>query len=353
MDLETIRVGVIGAGANTRSFHIPNLQVQAGVEVVAVANRTKASGRKVAKEFDIPRVATSWEDIVYDDEIDAVCIGTWPYMHAPLSIAALESGRHVMCEARMAMNSMEAHAMYDASRMNPGLVAQVVPAPHTLEFDRIIVDRIGEGYIGDLITIDVRIAEGSDFPRWEGTAKWRDDRDLSGNNIMFLGIWYETLMRWVGPARTVQAIGQNVVKHRRRSDGTRMAMSIADHIDVICTMEQGGQMRISVSNVTGHLTATDIHICGTEGTLRLTDESGRLELSGGRRRNKRLAPIKIPKSKKGSWRVEEEFVNAIRGRETITHTDFATGVKYMEWTDAVTKAARTGDLVHLPLEIDY
>ncbi len=353
MNLNNIRVAVIGAGANTRKLHIPNLQAQTGVEIVAVANRTRASGRTVAREFDIPRVADSWEDIIYDDEIDAVCIGTWPYMHAPLTIAALESDKHVMCEARMALNSMEAHAMFEASRMHPRLVAQIVPAPHTLAFDRTIIDLISKGYIGDLITLDVRIAEGSNFPQWDGLALWRHDRDLSGNNIMFLGIWYEIIMRWAGPAKTVQAVGQNVVKYRKRADGTRAAMTIPDHIDVICTMEQGGQMGLTVSNVVGHLPRTDIYICGTEGTIRLTDEDGKLELSAGRRRNKRLTPVKIPKNKKGGWRVEEEFINAIRGKEIITYTDFSTGVKYMEWTDAVTKALRTGGMVHLPLEIDY
>ena len=44
----------------------------------------------------------------------------------------------------------------------------------------------------------------------------------------------------------------------------------------------------------------------------------------------------------------EEFINAIRGREPVTHTDFVTAVKYMEWTDAVTKSMRSGDTVHLP-----
>lgn len=353
MNVNTIKVGVIGAGANTRKLHIPNLKAQKGVEVTAVANRTMASGRKVAKAFDIPRVEESWEDVLYDDEIDAVCIGTWPYMHAPLTIAALESGKHVMCEARMAMNSMEAHAMFEAARMHPRLVAQVVPAPHTLAFDRTIIDLISKGYIGDLITLDVRIAEGSNFPQWDAPAQWRHDRDLSGNNIMFLGIWYEIIMRWVGPATTVQAVGQNVVKYRKREDGARTAMTIPDHVDVICAMEQGGQMRLTVSNVVGHMPRTDIYLCGTEGTIRLADAGGRLELSGGRRRNKRLAPLKVPDRKKGGWRVEEEFINAIRGRENITHTDFATGVKYMEWTDAVTRAMRTGEMVHLPLEVEY
>jgi predicted dehydrogenase len=45
------------------------------------------------------------------------------------------------------------------------------------------------------------------------------------------------------------------------------------------------------------------------------------------------------------WRVEEEFVNAIRGREKVTHTNLEDGVRYMEFTDAVTKSAQTGQAV--------
>ena len=71
-----LRVGVVGAGANTRKFHIPGLQKQPGVEVVAVANRSRESGERAAGEFGIPRVADHWLEIVEDDGIDAVCIGT-------------------------------------------------------------------------------------------------------------------------------------------------------------------------------------------------------------------------------------------------------------------------------------
>src|SRR3546814_2670726 len=83
------------------------------------------------------------------DDVDAVCIGTWPYMHAPITIAALDAGKHVLCEARMAMDSLEAKAMLAASRRNPSRVAQIVPAPHTLAFDRTIVDTIAAGDIGE------------------------------------------------------------------------------------------------------------------------------------------------------------------------------------------------------------
>ena len=159
-------------------------------------------------------------------------------------------------------------------------------------------------------------------------------------------------MRWVGPASTVTALAQRVVRHRMDAEGRRVAMEIPDHIDVLCRMAQGGQMRCSVSTVIGLAPPTSVAVYGTEGTLKIVEGGAggtAPVLWGGRRRNKRLRRIAVPPEKAGGWRVEEEFVNAVRGFEPVTHTDFVTAVKYMEWTDAVNLSARTGETVRLPL----
>ena len=348
MSGDKIRVGIIGAGANTRLRHIPGLKEQPGVELVAVANRSLESSERVAKEFGIPRAAAHWQDIIVDKAIDAVCIGTWPYLHAPITIAALEAGKHVLCEARMAMNATEGHAMLRAARARPALVAQIVPAPHTLPFDQTIIDLVADGAIGDLLAVHAQVTTGSDFPKWDSPPHWRYDRDLSGNNIMMMGIWYEAMMRWVGPANTVHAVGQAVVKHRKDETGRRIAMPIPDLIDVLCRMEQGGQMRMSVSTVLGLAPGTEVSLFGTEGTIKLAEGDDGFELLSGRRGDDALKPVKIAPEKVGGWRVEEEFINAVRGTEAVTHTDLVTAVKYMEWSDAVCQSLNTGDTVHLP-----
>ena len=348
MSKDTIRVGFIGAGANTRLRHIPGLQAQPGVELAAVANRSRKSSARAAKEQGIARAADHWRDIIADEAIDAVCIGTWPHLHAPVTIAALEAGKHVLCEARMAMNGAEGRAMLSAARARPNLVAQIVPAPHTLPFDQTIIDLIAGGAIGDLVAIHALVTAGSDFPQWDSAPNWRNDRDFSGNNIMMMGIWYEAMMRWVGPAATVHAVGQAVVKHRKDETGRRIAMPIPDLIDVLCRMEQGGQMRMSVSTVLGLAPSTEVSLYGTEGTIRLTESEGMLGLWSGRRGDSALRPVEIAPEKVGGWRVEEEFINAVRGTEAVTHTDLVTAVKYMEWSDAVCQSLGTGETLHLP-----
>lgn len=349
---QPIRVGIIGAGRNTRDRHIPGLLAQPGVEIVAVANRSLESSRKAAAALgNHVRPAADWTEILAMDDVNAVCVGTWPYMHAPVTIAALEAGKHVLCEARMAMDSREAKAMLAASRRHPAQVAQIVPAPHTLAFDRTIAEMIAAGGIGEVIALDARVTAGSGFPDSGSAPHWRQDRDLSGNNIMAIGIWYEAMMRWVGPAASVFAVGQSVVRHRLDEHGRRVPMTIPDHVDVVGRLEIGGQMRFNITTVVGHAPlAADVFLFGTEGTLRLTlDRAGDMRLEAGRRGDSGLAPVEIDPAKRGGWRVEEEFVNAVRGREPVTHTDFATGVKYMEWTDAVARSLRHEVAVQLPL----
>src|SRR5215212_11204254 len=121
----TIRIGIVGAGANTRDRHIPGFQAIDGVELAAVANRSRASGERVAEQFGIRRVYDHWQEVIEDDDIDAVMIGTWPYLHAPITLAALEAGKHVLTEARMAMDAAEAHRMLEASRKRRDLVCQI------------------------------------------------------------------------------------------------------------------------------------------------------------------------------------------------------------------------------------
>ena len=349
--LETIRIGLIGAGGNTKSRHIPGFNKMDGIQLLAVANRSIGSSQLIVDEFNVLETAENWKAVIEDERIDAVCIGTWPYMHCPITISALNHGKHVLCEARIAPDSQEAHAMLEASKQNPDLISQIVPAPHTLKFDKTIQKLIASNFIGDLIALDGRISLDSNFPDFSSNTHWRHSRDFSGNNIMNMGIWYEAIMRWLGPAKDVFAIGQSVVPHRVNSEGIRIPTSIPDHIDILGRFEQGGQMRLNISSVIGNIEAeVDLYLLGTKGTLRLAQKkSGEKRLYGGNNSTTELKEIFIEEKDISEWRVGEEFINAIRGKEVVTHTDFTTAVKYMDWTDGVAESLKTGHFVTLPL----
>jgi predicted dehydrogenase len=341
--METIRIGVVGAGANTTAKHIPGLQAIEGCQIVSVCNRSRESSERVARQFNIPKTYDSWQELVDAPDSDAIAIGTWPYLHSRVTLAALAAGKHVLCEARMAMNAQEARAMRDAARAQPQLVAQVVPSPMTLRVDATIKRLIAEGYLGDILAIEVR--EGNAFLDREAPLHWRQDFDLSGFNVMALGIWYEAVMRWVGEATRVMAQGKTFVRMRKEAGGAMRAVRVPEHLDVLADMACGAQAHIRMSNVSGLAGPAAAWLFGSAGTLRFSEN----RLYGGRRGDSALAEIAIPDAEAGGWRVEEEFVNAIRGREPVTHTSFEDGVKYMEFTEAVARSMASSAAVALPL----
>lgn len=334
--MERIRVGVVGAGANTIQKHIPTLQAIEGVEIVSVCNRTRESSERVAKQFNIPKVYDNWRELVDAPDTDAIVIGTWPYLHCPVTIAALQANKHVMTEARMAMNLREARLMLQEARMRPHLVTQIVPSPFTLRVDNTIKRLIAEGYLGEILAVEVRA--GGTFIDRESPLHWRQDFDLSGFNTMTLGIWYEAVMRWVGEAKRVTALGKTFVPMRRDSGGNLRAVRVPDHLEVVAEMVCGAIAHFQISAVTGHAGAPEVWLFGSEGTLRFAND----QLSGGRRDDEQLHPIPIPTEEEGHWRVEEEFVNAIRGKEKIRLTTFEDGVKYMEFTEAAIRSMAEG-----------
>ncbi len=343
MSNQPIRIGIIGAGQNTRDRHIPGLREQENVEIVGVVNSSPESSRQAAEALDISKSYDSWIDAIADPDTDAIVIGTWPYLHARATIAALEAGKHVMVEARMARDANEAHAMLAAAQAFPGQVAQIVPSPFSLRADRTIQKMLADGYLGDVLAVEVVARSG--FVDRDAPLTWRQDYDLSGMNIMTLGIWYEAVMRWLGTATSVMAMGKTFAKMRPDENGRLQAVRIPDHIDVLGDMACGAQLHIQVSAVAGPGEPPSATLFGSEGTLKFTQNT----LFGAQRGDDELSEIEIPSELEGGWRVEEEFVRAIRGEEAITHTDFETGVKYMEFTEAVNRSLAAGMSVSLPL----
>ena len=341
-----LRVGVIGAGNNTRNRHIPNLQAIDGVEVVSVCNRSRASGQQVAETFGIERVCDNWREVTDDPQVDAVVIGTWPYLHCRATLAALEADKHVMTEARMASDAAEARAMRDAAQRKPHLVAQVVPSPFTLDRDATVQRLISEGYLGELLAIEHRLTSGP--VNREGALGWRRDMDLSGFNVMAMGIWYEAIMRWVGEASRVVAMGRTFTPMRQDAAGIARPSRVPEHVDVVADMACGAQMHMQQSQAMFQMQETGCFLFGSEGMLHVDAKT----LRGAKRDAEQMSPIEIPEGEAGGWRVEAEFVGAIRGEEPIKRTTFEDGVKYMEFTEAVARSMATGRAVNLPLQID-
>src|SRR3989442_14453968 len=127
---QKLRIGIVGAGNIVGQRHMPALKKRPDVEVVAVSNSTYESGEQFVNEF-CPSATPmrNWADLLALPDLDIIWIGTPPYMHSAVTISALEAGKHVFCQARMAMDLAEAQEMLAASKRYPELVTMLCPPP--------------------------------------------------------------------------------------------------------------------------------------------------------------------------------------------------------------------------------
>lgn len=345
----TLRIGLIGAGANMRARHIPGLQAIENVEIVAVCNRRESSTQAVASEYNIPHTFTEWQELIQHPDVDAIVIGTWPYLHCPITLEALKAGKHVMTEARMSMNAHEAHQMLAASRKHPNFVCQIVPSPFGLKAHQVIKELIDSNYLGELREVFVRDLHGSLIDE-NDPLSWRQDSSLSGYNMLTLGIVHETLLRWVPPPIRVMAqVHAHIPKRLDPSSGVQRAVGTPDSVQVLTVLDNGARGLYQFGGTTAMGQCRDITLHGTKGVLHYDLLHDRLFGSDSTEPMNQLPEIPIPESKAMSWRVEEEFVEAIREGKPIEMTDFVTGVAYMEFTEAVARSAESNTAVELPL----
>jgi len=350
---QPLRVGLIGAGANTKLRHIPGLRAIADVQIVAICNRRPESTAAVAKEFGIPRTFDRWQDLLASTEINAVVVGTWPYLHCPIVLEAFQRGKHVLTEARMSMNAAEAHRMLAAAREHPQLVAQIVPSPVGLRAHDVIGEMLDTGYLGELREVQVT-SFGASLADPAAPLSWRQDLTLSGFNMLQLGILHETLARWVPPpVRVLAQVHAFIPTRIDPESGVRRPVGTPDSVQVLAILEDGARAVYHLSGVAPYGQTQFIRLLGAHGALYydlLADKLFGASSSAGARPGAELAEIPIPPEKARRWQVEEEFVHAIRGGPPIRLTDFATGVAYMEFTEAVARSAQRGEPVELPLE---
>ncbi len=339
--MNKIRVGIVGLGANTRLRHVPGLRACEAVEIVGVCNRSQASTRAAALQFGIPRSYSTWREVVADADIDAVVIGTWPSLHCEVTVAALDAGKHVLTEARMARDADEARQMLAASQRHPNLTAMIVPSPIGLAVDQVLREFLDQNFIGRLQEVVV-LGVTDMFADPASPLHWRQATKHSGLNVLTLGILHETLSRFVPDP--VSVFAQGSIYNETRIDplsGIRVSVDVPDALHVLTQMPSGVKGIYHLSGVASLGPGLQIHWYGSEGTIKLLGSNPE-QLFMGQRGTGELKVVEIPAEKRSGWRVEQEFIGAIRGEESVKFTTFEDGLRYMLFIQAVTESLRTG-----------
>src|SRR3989454_7359359 len=318
-----LRIGIVGAGNIVRTRHQPALKKHPEVEIVAVSNSTYESSEKFCRE-NLPHATPmqNWADLLALPELDIIWIGTPPYMHSAVTISALEAGKHVFCQARMSMDLAEAEEMLAASKRYPELVTMLCPPPFGMRADLLVKKILAENYIGRPHHVRLQSFTGN-YLDPDAPPHWRQRIEISGLNVLTLGIYVEVLQRWLGDITGVFARGKVIHLNRQGYE-----VIIPDLLTVLCSFENGAEGVLEFSGVDAMAPGDRLEIYGSVGTL--TYDFASDEVQVGKLGDRALHVVDLPPELEGEWRVEEDFLAAVKSKGRVRpHPAFEGGGRYM------------------------
>jgi len=324
-----LRIGIVGAGNIVRTRHLPALKKHPEVEIVAVSNLAYESAENFCSE-KLPQATPikNWPDLVALPDIDIVWIGTPPYMHSAVTISALEAGKHVFCQARMSMDLAEAEEMLAVSKRYPELVTMLCPPPFGMQADLIVKKILAENYIGRPHHVRLQSFTGN-YLDSDAPAHWRQKIEISGLNTLTLGIYVEVLQRWLGDITGVFARGKIIRPMREGYD-----VIIPDLLSVLCSFENGAEGVLEFSGINALASGDRLEIYGSAGALTCDFTSDVVQ--AGKIGDRVLHVVDIPRELEGEWRVEEDFLAAVKSKGRVRpDPNFEDGLRYMRVVQAV------------------
>jgi predicted dehydrogenase len=327
-----LHIGIVGAGSIVRERHLPGLAGLPDVEITAVCNSDPTSSARAAAEHGIPVVHTDWRALVTDPRLDAVVVGTHPCLHADVSIAALDAGKHVFCQARMATDLPAALRMLEATLRNPTRVAMLCPAPNALKYGSAFTRLLTTGTIGRLLHFRL-VVLGDQWSDPSSPAHWRQKTELSGQNILSLGIYAETLRRLIGQPTSL--VAQARIAHPLRQG---YVVGVPDLVNVLGNWPDGLVGALEFSGVSRFGPREELVIYGEQGTLAYDFKTDEVRLARANYEEPEI--LSFPTEEAAVWRVERDFIEGIRLGRT-PEPSFATGVEYMRVVDAVHRSLHT------------
>jgi predicted dehydrogenase len=324
-----LRIGIVGAGGIVRQRHLPALKRHPEVEIVAVCNSTYESGESFCRE-NAPEATPmrNWAELLAIPDLDIIWIGTPPYLHSAVTISALEAGKHVFCQARMSMDRAEAEEMLAVSKRYPELVTMLCPPPFGMRADLLVKKLLAEDFIGRSHHVRLQSFTGA-YLNPDAPPHWRQRIEISGLNVLTLGIYVEVLQRWLGDIIGVFARGKIINPIRQGYE-----VIIPDLLTVLCSFENRAEGVLEFSGINAHAPGDRLEIYGHRGTL--TYDFATDIVQAGKVGDKGLRVIDLSPELESEWRVEDDFLAAVKSKGRVRpHPDFEDGLRYMRVVQAV------------------
>lgn len=352
-DTKKIKIGVIGTGSISNE-HIsaylknPNVELYAFCDIDAERVKTMAEKYKVEKTF------TDMNEMLKLEEIDAVSVCTWNAAHMPCAVAALNAGKHVLCEKPMATTADEARLMKEAAEKNNKLLMIGFVRRYGNDC-KILKDFISTDYFGDIYYTKATYLRRNGNP-----GGWFGDKSLSaGGPLIDLGVHVIDLVRYLlGNPKPVSIYGATFqkllnrpnIKEVKDYNASSQSTNVCDVEDLASAMirfDNGAVLSIEASfSLNIKKDEGKIELFGTKGGAKIDPE---LEMYT--EVNDYLADVKL--NAPTALNFDGLFANEINHfvdcviNNTECKSPAQDGIDIMTILDAIYESARTGHEVIL------
>jgi predicted dehydrogenase len=275
MGQSKVGVGVIGVGGISGHVHLPGLQLCPQAEIVALCDLNPDLLRQRAEEYGVVHTFTEYADLLQHPAVDAVVIATPTILHAPIALAAVAAGKHVLVEKQLGMTYAETVQMYEAAE-RAGVQHMTAFTYRFVPAMRYLKHLLGQGAIG--LPRHLRIARLQDFP--ETYMGWRQQRALAGaGEVGDMGAHrIDFCHDLIGPITRVMGLTRTFAPLRTGRDGALVSTDVEDFAIFIAEfadgvgVEQGTVASFNLSKVAkgrgkGGQGLDELEVYGTEGTL--------------------------------------------------------------------------------------
>ena len=351
-----VRIGIIGAGF-ARTTQIPGFKSCEGARIVAIASAHRENAEAVAREFDIPHVEDDWRGVIERDDVDLVSVVTPVVTHCEMALAALDRGKHVLCEKPMAMNAGEARRMKDRAQ-EAGVLALV---DHELRFlpGRLQMrELLQAGDIGKVkhVKLTFRADSRADVTRpWN----WWSDIQQGGGTLGAIGSHVVDGLNWLLSTEVSEVVCSLATHVRERQDaaGTLRQVTSDDEANLLLRFADGGLTDgatgdVSMSMVEAGKPEHLLEIFGADGALRVGErgdlwrskvgdgEWQAVDVEGG----ELASGLRDSGWARGFTTFSQQIVNALReGRTTVEGAaTFADGYRTQLVLDAARRSHESG-----------
>lgn len=343
-DGDILNVGIIGTGFGS-VVQYPGFKKHPSFNPIIISGLHKSRTEKIGKRLGVEFTTTNWEELITNSQLDMISIATPPNFHKEMTIAALNAGKHVLCEKPLALDKQEAELMLDAAE-DSGLVAMIDLEFRYMPTRAYLMELINTGFCGEIYQFDITINNPSRLnPRTRGY-NWWSEKESGGGILAALGSHYiDFILSAFGKIHRVSGrTSIHVPKRLNKFTGKMEKVTSDDSFSCLLDVGEPLQACFKINTTTAFGRGTRIEVYGSEGTLILLEDQ---TLIGGKvGLDKKLKKINTPlkhllELKNGEHHLIppfksllSEFVRGVKSGNS-PHPNFKDGLKIQKVIDAI------------------